>query len=128
MKYDIGLLILRVGVGATMFFSHGLPKLMNFGQLSQTFPDPIGLGSMLSVLLAVFAEVFCSLALVAGAFTRFAAIPLVVTMATALLIVHGGDPWSKRELAFMFLVPCLSLFFLGGGSLSVDGLMGRRNR
>ena len=49
---SLGLLILRVLVGITML-THGLAKLTSFSELSATFPDPIGLGSTLSLILIV---------------------------------------------------------------------------
>ena len=55
---SLGLLILRVLVGITML-THGLAKLTSFSELSATFPDPIGLGSTLSLILIIGAEVGC---------------------------------------------------------------------
>lgn len=40
---DTILLLLRFLVGITMM-THGVAKLLSFGELSATFPDPIGLG------------------------------------------------------------------------------------
>ena len=77
--------------------SHGIPKLMNWGSLSDTFPDPFGVGSALSLALAIFAEVGCSALLVVGLFTRLATVPLIVTMLVAALLIHGDDPWPRRS-------------------------------
>ncbi len=41
----LGLLILRVGFGATMAIQHGLPKLLDFSNKMNTFPDPLNIGS-----------------------------------------------------------------------------------
>ena len=97
MRTDLGLLILRLGAGGMMFFSHGMAKLMNFSAIAMKFPDPLGVGSTLSLALAVFAEFFCAICVVAGIGTRFVAIPLVITMLVAALSVHSMDPWSKKE-------------------------------
>lgn len=98
-----------------MAFSHGLPKLMRIGELSQSFPDPLGLGSTLSVGLAIFAELFCSLAVMLGIGTRLAAVPVIITMLVAAFIIHAADPWAKKELALLYAVIFTTLFFTGAG-------------
>jgi putative oxidoreductase len=128
MRHDIALLVLRIGFGGLMLFGHGWPKLMNFGTLSQTFPDPIGLGSSFSLLLAIFAEVFCSLAIMAGFMSRLAAIPLAVTMAVAAFVIHSADPWHKQEFALLYFIVFVAIGIAGAGSYSVDSVLGRNNR
>jgi putative oxidoreductase len=117
---DIGLLLLRVYAGGTMLVMHGWGKLLSFPEKSGSFPDPFGVGAPVSLGLAVFAEVLCAALVVAGAFTRYAALPLVVTMAVAGFLIHGGDPWVKKELAFTYLAVFACLMGTGPGALSVD--------
>lgn len=119
MTRDIGLLIFRLGVGGLMA-SHGWPKLMSFTERMDTFPDPIGLGSPTSLALATFAEFFCSIAVILGLWTRWAALPILTTMGVAAFIFHANDPWSAKELPVLFFISFLSLFFLGGGRFSLD--------
>jgi putative oxidoreductase len=126
MKLDIGLLILRVFIGGMMLFSHGMGKLLNFGSLSTAFADPFGAGPMISLSLAVFAEVVCSVFVMIGLATRIACIPLVITMAVAAGMIHSGDPWAKKEFALLYLIPFLALIFTGPGRLSLDQIRGRR--
>lgn len=121
-----GLLITRVAFGGLMLISHGWGKLMAFGEKAATFSDPLGLGSTLSLGLAVFAEVFCALAVILGLFTRLSAIPLVFTMLTAAFIVHMDDPWKKQEFAILYLIPFLALVFTGPGRYSLDFLISER--
>ncbi len=116
---SIGLLILRLGFGAYML-SHGIPKLMGFAQMADKFPDPIGLGSQLSLILAISSEVGCSLLLILGLFTRFACVPLAFTMFVACFVVHASDPWKAKELAVAYLTVYLALGFLGAGKYSLD--------
>ena len=68
IKFDsgLGLVVLRVTAGLTMLLGHGWGKLTGFSEMAATFPDPIGLGSRISLGLTVFAEVFCSIALIVG--------------------------------------------------------------
>ncbi len=124
---NIGLLLLRVSVGGMMLVAHGWGKLTSYGVLSTKFPDPLGLGStQLSLTLAVGAEVFCSILVIVGLATRFAAVPLVITMAVAAFIVHADDPWQKKEFALIYLLPFLSLVFTGAGRYSLDALLRRK--
>ncbi len=125
MNSNVGLLILRVSTGLIMLFSHGWGKLINFSTIAPAFADPIGVGPNISLALAVFAEVFCSVAVIIGLKTRWAIVPLVITMIVAVGIVHGSDPWAKKELGMMFMVSFLTLFFTGAGKYSVDGIMGK---
>ena len=124
---DLGLLFLRLSVGAFMIFGHGWGKLSGFEEIAPNFPDPLGLGSSsLSLGMAVFAEVFCPIAVMIGMGTRFAAIPLVFTMLIAAFVVHGGDPWSKKEFALLYAVPFLTLILTGPGRFSLDAWFAAR--
>jgi putative oxidoreductase len=122
---DWGLLILRIAVGALMLGSHGWAKLSSYGTMAGQFPDPIGLGSTPSLILAIFAEFFCSLALILGLATRWATIPLIVTMLVAVLVVHADDPWSKKEFALLYLVPLVTLLVAGPGRFALDDVLRR---
>ena len=48
---DTGLLALRVAIGCFMLV-HGIRKLMGFSKMRDKFPDPIGMGSQLSLIVA----------------------------------------------------------------------------
>jgi putative oxidoreductase len=117
---DLGLLLFRVSVAGMMLCSHGWGKLIGYGDKYMMFPDPLGVGSPVSMALAVGAEVFCSIAIIFGFATRLAAIPLVITMLVAIVLVHGGDPWQKKEFAMLYLIPFLTLIFTGAGRFSLD--------
>lgn len=123
---SLGLLIARIVGGATMLIAHGLPKLTTFSEKSSTFPDPLGIGSSTSLALAVGAEVGCALLLILGLFTRAALVPLIITMVVAFFLVHGADPFARRELAFLYLGLYLALFVTGAGRFSLDALIARR--
>lgn len=103
-----------------MLFAHGLPKLMGFSEKAAMFPDPIGLGSQVSLGLAIFAEVFCAAAVVLGLWTRFTVIPLLVTMAIAFFNIHALDPFAKKEKAFLYLIGFLILVATDTGKYGLD--------
>ncbi|RAP32434.1 DoxX family protein [Candidatus Marinamargulisbacteria bacterium SCGC AG-439-L15] len=116
---QMGLFFFRLSLGLTMLLAHGLPKLERYGKISTVFPDPFGVGSAVSLTLVIFAELFCSLFLILGIWTRVALIPLIITMATAFFIVHMDDPFNKKELALLYLMSYITLFLTGGGAYSL---------
>jgi putative oxidoreductase len=125
---SIGLLFIRLVMGGFMFFGHGLGKLKAFSTLKDSFPDPLGISSTLSLGGAVASEVLFAGLLVVGWATRFSAIPLIFTMLVAAFVVHGGDPLfmskvgGSKEPAILFLSGYLLLFFTGPGCFSLDML------
>jgi len=113
---NYGLLILRVLPAMLMLTAHGWPKLIGYADKMNQFFDPIGLGSPVALALAIFAEVGCSILLILGIGTRLAAIPLLITMLVAALLVHAQDPFAKQEFPFLYGIIFLTLIFTGGGS------------
>ncbi|NJY62135.1 DoxX family protein [Salinimicrobium sp. CDJ15-81-2] len=127
-QVDLALLILRVGVGVLML-THGIPKLqMLFAGGEIQFPGVLGLSPAVSLALAVFAEVVCSILLIIGLGTRWASIPLIVTMLVAVLLVHGSDPFANQEPGLLYLFLYLPLLILGGGRYSLDHLINTAQR
>jgi len=116
---DFGILVLRVFSGLLMIFPHGWSKLMGFTDKMNTFPDPLGISSQLSLTGAVFSEVICALMIILGIKTRFFATPLFFTMIVAAFVVHANDPWGVKEKAIVFGVTYLVLMITGGGKFSV---------
>ena len=92
---DGALLFLRLFIGG-MMLSHGWAKLASFSTLSATFPDPLGVGSTLSLLLILFAEVGCSCLLIFGLMTRLAALPLMFGMLMAFFVIHGAGLYIQK--------------------------------
>ena len=115
------ILVLRVFLGV-MIMLHGLDKLMNFEALSYTFPNIMGLGSYMSLMIVIFAEFCCSLFLIFGLLVRLMVIPPIITMAVAFLDVHDAE-FPEGELSFIYLVLLLILYFIGPGRYSIDYLI-----
>ena len=118
---DFGLLAIRLLSGG-MMLTHGLPKFDRlFGEGPVKFADPFELGPEISLGLVLFAEVGCSLLVMAGFKTRWATLPLLFTMLMAAFYAHGSDPFSDKELSLLFFTAFLSVLISGGGRFSVDG-------
>lgn len=123
--FNFSLLILRCAFGLLLLLNHGIPKLVKFGKLQASFFDPFGIGSKWALILVIFAEVFCSILVVIGLFTRLAVIPLIIMFCVIIFMAQKGEPLSKLDLPILFLCGFISLFLVGPGRLSVDGMIGR---
>lgn len=117
---SLALLILRVGSGA-MMLTHGIPKIMRlFSGNEIKFADPFGLGPAISLGMATFAEVICSILVILGFKTRLASVPLILTMLTAAFYAHWDDPFGRKELPLLYCAVFISLLLTGGGDYSLD--------
>jgi len=120
-KNDLGLLILRVAGSGFLMTAHGIPKLMRyFADEPIQFGNPIGIGPGPSHFLVMFAEVFCAFLVLIGFKTRWAALPVIVTMLIAGFIAHAADPIGVREKPLLFAAIFLSIFLMGPGGYSID--------
>jgi putative oxidoreductase len=121
---DLGLLLLRLGVGAGFIYFHGLEKLLGgperwtaVGGAMQYVgvtvrPEVFG-------FLAAFAESVGALLIAIGLFFRPAALLLFLTMGLAVIQHLGtgeGTPAHAFKNAWLFL----GLLFLGPGRFSLD--------
>lgn len=122
VSFDLGALLLRLTAGGTLFWQHGWVKLMKFGELSDTFYDPFGLGAAVSLVLILFAEVLCAALVVLGLWTRIAVIPIIIGMAVAAFMANGGQPFAKQELGIVYMMMFIVIFFTGSGRFSIDRL------
>jgi putative oxidoreductase len=114
-----GVFLLRISVSLLML-SHGVPKALEYETLVQNFPDPLNVGTEISAMLIVFAEVGCSVLLLLGLFGRFAAATLFIAMMVAAFVHHYADPLSSRELPLLYAAVYACLTFTGPGSTSID--------
>ena len=107
-----------------LLMSHGIQKWSHFNELSAMFPDPLGVGSSLSLMLAIFGELVCSMAFIVGFLYRLAMIPMIFTMFMAFFVIHANYPFSVKELAFIYLVVFVLMYIAGPGKISIDHWIG----
>lgn len=124
IKVSAFLLAARIIFGL-LLVNHGFQKLTGFYSMLDTFPDPLGLGGEMSLALAIFGELFCGMAFIFGFLTRFALIPMITTMMVAFFIVHNGSV-AEGELAFVYLIVFVLMWFAGAGRFSVDAFVGSK--
>lgn len=123
----IALLIARVGI-ATLMLTHGIAKMtMLLADAPVQFIPIMGMSAELSLGLAVFAEVICSILILVGFASRLATIPLIITMLVAVFFVHAADPFTKMEAGLHYLLVYVVLLVAGSGKYSFDYLLNRKS-
>ena len=118
-KVSLLLLAVRIIFGI-LLMNHGIQKWSNFQEMSAVFPDPLGIGSPLSLGLAIFGELVCSMAFIIGFLYRLAMIPMIFTMAMAFFVIHSQDAFAVRELALVYLGVFVLMYIAGPGKFAVD--------
>ena len=121
---SILILCLRIFFGI-LFFTHGVDKMINFNELSYTYPSVFGFGSYMTLMLAIFCEFCCSLFLITGLLVRLMTIPMIVAMGVAFFDVHDAM-MPEGELALIYFIIFIILFLTGPGRYSIDYLIDKR--
>lgn len=116
---DIAIFLARAGI-AVLMLTHGISKAALFNETPVQFMDFMGLGSEISLGLAIFAEIGCSVLILLGLGTRIAVIPLIVTMLVAVFVAHSGDPFAHKEMGLHYLLVYIMLLLTGSGKYSLD--------
>ena len=92
MARNVGLLILRIAIG-TMLIHHGYEKTADINNFANAFVRPIGIPfPILASYIAAYSEIYGSWLVIAGLFTRLAALSIVGTIGVAIYhaIVTAG--------------------------------------
>jgi putative oxidoreductase len=132
-KVDGGLLLLRL-IGCTaLFLKHGLPKLFTFSAMREVLVqthDYVGfLGPTASLLYATFSDGICSLLILFGIATRWAALASFINLFVAWAVVRHmvfwgegrGNPGQGGEVLVAYIAMMATLTLTGAGKYSLDG-------
>ncbi len=122
LSLDFGLLLLRIIPFGFMAVNHGWGKFLKltgdapikFFDFGGAVPPAFTLG------LTTFAELLCAVLIVFGLFTRFATVPMLITMLVAAFGAHSDNPFKEGEMALLYGALALIIFFTGPGKYSVD--------
>lgn len=122
-----GIAVLRAVVGL-VFLAHGLQKAFATGMTGVAeFMGQVGIPlPMAAAVLVTAVEIVGGLALIAGFFTRWVAIPLAIEMLVAAVVVHGPSGFflpNGFEYALTLLASSVSLSLLGPGTYAVDNVL-----
>ncbi len=110
---------------------YGYEKLIHFKEMAASDfwaknVSFLGMKGSAPLALTIFAELFCSVLLIAGLFTRFSLIVLAFCMAYIFLVVLPGSIFSKGDngyefnTAFTYFIIYAGLLFTGAGKFSLD--------
>ena len=125
MIKSFGLLILRLSIG-TMLIHHGYEKTADINNFADAFVRPIGIPfPILASYIAAYSEIYGSWLVIAGLFTRFAALSIVGTIGVAIYhaIVTAGFNIYLLELLILYMGGALCILLLGGGDFAIDRLL-----
>jgi putative oxidoreductase len=119
-RLAVGLLFASTGWGKI----HDIPKVTQFFE-SLHIPAP-----GFHAVLVGYSELVCGTALVLGVLSRFATVPLMVSMVVALLTAKAGDIHGILDLVgqdeFTYLVVLFMIAILGPGRVAIDAFIARR--
>jgi uncharacterized membrane protein YphA (DoxX/SURF4 family) len=118
---DIGLLILRIGVGAAILQA-GLIKAFDFGT-TVSFMESSGWRlPKFAAFMVTASETLGGIGLLVGALTPLAACAVLAAMIDAWAVnVSAGAFWSEPfNVPFLLAIGATALLFVGAGAYSVD--------
>ena len=118
------ILVVRVVFGI-LFFTHGLDKLMNFNEIVGQYPNVMGFGSYMTLMITIFCEFCCSLFFIAGLLVRIMTIPMIIAMGVAFFDIHDAI-LPEGELALIYFIVFIILYITGPGRFSADYLIDNR--
>lgn len=134
--FSAAALLVRLMVGC-VFVAEGIQKFL--------FPEALGVGRFIKIgiplpeVMAPFVgvvEIVCGLLILAGLFTRLAAIPLIIDMLVAIAttkipIMMEKGFWAMAHEArtdWSMLFGAIILLIVGGGYWSLDSFFARRGK
>ena len=123
--FDRGLLCLRLCFGLSLFLKHGWEKPTHFAQMAQHFPNPLHVGPVPSLLFALISDAICSILVLLGLATRWAALWSFANIFIAWSLVHHfqffGRGADHGEAMVLYLGGFLAMAIMGPGRFSLDG-------
>ena len=123
---DAGLLVLRIAVGTCLFVEHGLFKIPLLFQDAPQFPDPLLIGTRLTVAFAFLSDGIGAILALIGFATRVAVVIMIVNLTVAWGMVYQFriEP-ANGELLALFLGGVAAIGLMGPGRYSVDAIWSR---
>lgn len=125
---DLGVLLLRIGIGLSEIFTHGGPKIMGgpeaWAKVGTAMANygitfyPVFWG-----LMAALSEFAGGILVLFGLYIRPAAAFMAFTMITAFIgHISRHDPWGVASHPIELVAVFLCLIFLGSGKYSLNYL------
>ena len=117
---NVSLLILRIIFAGSMLYGHGISKLTKLIEGNVSFSNPIGIGEVPTLILAVFSEFVAPIFIIIGYKTKLFSFFPAATMFVAVFVVHFGDSFKSFEKALLFLAVFVIIMLVGPGKYSID--------
>src|SRR5579859_7363683 len=119
----------RLGVGL-LFVSTGWGKVHSIDKVTGFFTS-LGIPAPhFHAILVGYSELLCGAALIVGLLSRFATVPLIVSMIVAILTAKRSDLHGLFDLVgfneFTYLVVLVMIAIIGPGKASLDAMLVRR--
>ena len=129
---DMGKLVLRITLGVLILL-HGIGKLTGGVDFALRLVAQAGFPQAFGYLVYV-GEVVAPLLIIAGLWTRPAALVVAINMAVAVALVHMDQIFTMSrsggwalELQGMYLFTAVAVALLGAGRFSIGGAKGLWN-
>ncbi len=121
LNVDFGLLLLRVWLGFSLFYKHGIEKLFTFSQMQTHFPNPLHIGATPSLMYATLSDGICTILIIIGLATRPAALIVAFNLLVVFTVLHGFSfADGHAELVYAYLGSFLAILAAGPGKYSLD--------
>lgn len=125
----IALLLARITV-AWIFAESGWGKINNIGPVIEYFTSLNLPAPAFQANLVAYTELIAGALIIIGLATRYAAVPLIITMIVAVAKVTAPDATGLSDYfgasEFLYIVILVWLIFAGAGCASLDYLLRRK--
>lgn len=120
------LLFFRVSVALSMINTHGMKKILHFQETVAHIPDPFGMGGTVSTIIAILANIVCTIFVALGFLTRLNALFILGVTLSGLFLVHFSDPWPVKDVPLMYSLAFILIAWLGPGKFALDDYLFNR--
>ena len=127
-RRELGALFIRLFMGTFLIYMSqdnvfDRARMLEFERFLRQFGFP---APLVSAHVSVYAQFVCGMLILLGAFTRAAAVVMIVNFIVALVMVHTRLPFREALDPSAMLAGSLFLLFHGAGALSVDARLSPR--
>ena len=140
---DLGLLLMRVLAGVSIFLKHGTEKIFHFefmiGRLAGNGHYVPAVGVVPSLIFSALTDGILTILLIFGLFTRWCSLLIFVTLAAAWSLILGFPYFTDAsftdaqmshathgEMIVAYSASMLALILGGGGKYSLDAWIERK--